>query len=148
MTITHHPSEDLLLAYAAGRLDPGQHLAVATHLLPCAQCRGLVASLEAVGGAVLDDLAPTMMAGGALDAVEALLDSGIAAPLQPAETLSEIPGLPNYASRLPADRWTWVAPQLHLRRIRLAHPSASRVFLLRAQPGVRRSEERRVGKEC
>jgi putative transcriptional regulator len=35
MIIQHHPSDELLLAYSAGSLDQGQHVAIATHLLQC-----------------------------------------------------------------------------------------------------------------
>lgn len=57
MTIQHHPDESMLAAFAAGTLDPGQHVAIATHLVSCPHCRGFVRSMEHVGGAVLSDLA-------------------------------------------------------------------------------------------
>ena len=40
MTIAHHPGEDLLAAFAAGSLDLGQRVAIATHLAACAGALG------------------------------------------------------------------------------------------------------------
>ena len=53
MTVHHHPPDELLGAFAAGTLDLGQHVAIATHLVGCAKCRGAVQAMEHVGGAVL-----------------------------------------------------------------------------------------------
>lgn len=58
MTIRHHLSEDLLLAYAAGQLSEGWSLAVACHLAMCPDCRAQLALAEAAGGALLAELAP------------------------------------------------------------------------------------------
>ncbi len=74
MTIHHHPPEELLTAFAAGLLDLGQHVAVATHLVGCAHCRDAVRTMEHVGGAVLTGLPPSAMSVGALASVEARLD--------------------------------------------------------------------------
>ena len=55
MSIEHHPTDLLLAAFAAGTLDHGQHIAIATHLLSCPQCRSFIRSMEQVGGAVLSE---------------------------------------------------------------------------------------------
>ena len=39
MSIRHHLTDDLLLAYAAGSLNEGWSLAIATHLSLCPDCR-------------------------------------------------------------------------------------------------------------
>ena len=45
MTILHHPSDELLLGHAAGRLDRGAALVVGAHLAACpAQASGGVPS--------------------------------------------------------------------------------------------------------
>lgn len=56
MSIRHHISDDILLAYAAGDLAEGWSLLVATHLALCPHCRAVVRDAEAVGGALLDDI--------------------------------------------------------------------------------------------
>lgn len=58
MTIRHHLNDDLLIDYAAGTLSEGWSLAVACHLAMCPQCRDQLALAEAMGGALLEDLAP------------------------------------------------------------------------------------------
>ena len=80
MSIGHHPTNSMLAAFAAGTLDHGQHVAVATHLVSCPQCRAFMRSMEQVGGAVLASLPPAAMSTGALAAVEARLNE----PVRPA----------------------------------------------------------------
>lgn len=67
--ITHHLTDELLLDYAAGGAGEAMALLVATHLSLCADCRATLARLEAIGGAMLDDLAPEPLAPEALSAV-------------------------------------------------------------------------------
>ena len=55
MTIRHHLTDELLLAYAAGTLPEAFDLVVATHVSLCDECRARLGALEAVGGAVLED---------------------------------------------------------------------------------------------
>ena len=54
MTIRHHLSEPLLMAYAAGQLPEAFGLVVATHLSLCDDCRAQVDTFDAVGGAILE----------------------------------------------------------------------------------------------
>ncbi|RYI25913.1 MAG: transcriptional regulator [Acetobacteraceae bacterium] len=55
MTIRHHLSDQLLMAYAAGQLPEAFNLVVATHVSLCDDCRALAASYDAVGGALLEE---------------------------------------------------------------------------------------------
>jgi putative transcriptional regulator len=71
--VRHHPSNALLLAYAAGAADPAMMLLLATHLSFCGRCRGLAARAENVGAARLEDIAPVALAPDALDKVLARL---------------------------------------------------------------------------
>ena len=54
MTIAHHVSGDLLLAYGAGALDEATSILVATHLALCPSCRAGLRLAEAVGGVLMD----------------------------------------------------------------------------------------------
>lgn len=57
MTVpVHHPTEVFLLDYAAGALGEPKSLLVATHLSMCPACRQAVATLEGLGGALLERL--------------------------------------------------------------------------------------------
>ncbi|SFE37071.1 ChrR family anti-sigma-E factor [Roseivivax sediminis] len=52
--IRHHPTEALLMAYAAGTLPEAMELAIATHISLCDTCRAAYGGYDAVGGALLD----------------------------------------------------------------------------------------------
>jgi putative transcriptional regulator len=150
MSIEHHPTDSLLAAFAAGTLDHGQHIAIATHLVACPQCRTFMRSMEQVGGAVLTSLPPAVMANGALAAVEARLNE----PVEPAaaDMISTVPeteiaGLPKFVRRYQFGNWQWVAPAVHLRRIMLPYASDTRVFLLKSGPGTKMLEHAHTGFE-
>ena len=68
MSIRHHLSDPLLMAYAAGSLPEAFSLVIATHISMCDVCRAQLAAFEAVGGAVLEG-AGVAMSDGALQAV-------------------------------------------------------------------------------
>ncbi|MFN6008473.1 MAG: ChrR family anti-sigma-E factor, partial [Paracoccaceae bacterium] len=55
MTIRHHLSDQLLMAYAAGQLPEAFNLVVATHVSLCDDCRARAASFDTVGGALLEE---------------------------------------------------------------------------------------------
>ena len=151
MTVHHHPPDELLAAFAAGVLDLGQHIAVATHLVGCATCRAAVRAIEHVGGAVLAGLPPSAMSDGSLEALQRRLDEPVrvaAAPARPrARGFTDVPGLPSLLDGYPDSSWKWIAPKVHLRPIRLAEPSATRVFLLKSSPGTKMIEHTHTGFE-
>ena len=74
MTVTHHPGEELLIDFAAGSLAEPWSLAIASHMALCPACRQAVADAEAIGGVLLDGLAPTATNDDALDRVLGRLD--------------------------------------------------------------------------
>jgi putative transcriptional regulator len=80
MTIVHHPSDELLLSYAAGATDEAASLVVATHLALCPLCRRTVSKAEAVGGALLESSTPVPLDGDAITSVLARLDDATAMP--------------------------------------------------------------------
>jgi putative transcriptional regulator len=132
MSIDHHPSEEILATYAAGALDLGQHVAVATHLTACSQCRNWTRAMERVGGALLAEAAPAALAEGALDRALARLDEP-AAPIAPARVVEGLPpGLPKFVTGYRFGAWRWVAPRVSLRPIILPEPGPTRVFLLKS----------------
>lgn len=68
MTIRHHLTDELLLAYAAGTLPEAFDLVVATHVSLCDECRARLGALEAIGGAVLEEAEVAPVASGSLAA--------------------------------------------------------------------------------
>ena len=71
----HHPNDTRLADFAAGTLDEGRSLVVATHLAMCAHCREFVAALEETGGQLLDRVEPVAMAEGAAALALSRLDA-------------------------------------------------------------------------
>ncbi|HKK29766.1 MAG TPA: ChrR family anti-sigma-E factor [Alphaproteobacteria bacterium] len=113
MTIRHHVTDDLLLAYAAGSLSEGWSLAVATHLALCPDCRGRESRFQALGGAVLEEFAPAAIADDALAACLSRLDERVPAEpphLEPARQAMILPQpLRDYAGGdADAVRWSMV----------------------------------------
>jgi putative transcriptional regulator len=150
MSIAHHPSDEMLAAFVAGTLDHGQHVAIATHLVSCPQCREFARAMEHVGGAMLTGLAPAPLSDRSLRAVEARLSEPAPAPVVEAVSAvpkSEIPGLPRFVQRYRFGHWRWVAPSVHVRPIALPHASDTRVFLLKSGPGTRMLQHTHTGIE-
>jgi putative transcriptional regulator len=132
MSIEHHPSEEMLAAYAGGALDLGQHVAIAAHLTACAHCRDWARSMERVGGALLAEATPVALGEGALDRALARLDEP-APPIAKASEVEDLPpGLPKFVKGYRFGAWRWVAPRVSLRPIILPEPGATRVFLLKS----------------
>lgn len=88
MTETHLITDELLLSYAAGAVEEPVALLVATHLALNPLARSRYRRLEALGGAMMEEIEPTPLRQGALDAVLA--------------RLGEPEALPARAIRLPA----------------------------------------------
>lgn len=65
----HHVSDEMLADHARGTLSVGWSLGIATHLALCPACRKRVATLEAVGGALLDDIEPALLQDASFDAI-------------------------------------------------------------------------------
>ena len=136
MTIMHHPSEATLAEYAAGTLDAGSRLVVATHVASCPHCQHAVAAAEAAGGALLAGLAPTPMAPAALDKVLSRLDAEPAAEAA-APAPDDMPWLPEALRGHKLGPWRWIGLGVRQRAVSLPGEGDARVFLLRAKPGIK-----------
>ena len=139
--ILHHPDDDLLLAHAAGSLLNGHSLLVATHVEGCTHCRARMRLFEAVGGAVMESVAPEVLQAQALARTLAAIDapspSGKRARSE-AVTLPQLPeGLtwPRAMHGCVATRWRWLGPGMHWSRVTLPWDKAANVFLLRIGAG-------------
>ncbi len=60
MTIRHHLTDALLMAYAAGQLPEAFSLVAATHLSMCDECRARAGAYDAIGGAMLEECGAAM----------------------------------------------------------------------------------------
>ena len=136
MTIEHHPPEELLARFAAGRLDQAEHIVMSAHVSMCARCRRFVAAFERLGGAALEAAEPAALAAGAFDAVMARIGDGEAAPTVPRRRRAEDAGLPKVLDRYDIGRIRRIAPGLSMRPIMIPGAGRSRAFLLRSEPGT------------
>ena len=75
MTIKHHISDNLLMAYSAGQLPEAFNLVVATHVSMCDECRVALGGFDAVGGALVEGADEVAVSDAALDATFAMIAS-------------------------------------------------------------------------
>lgn len=137
----HHPGDDLLLSLAAGRLPEAQALVVSVHLEGCGECRARLHTLQAVGGAVLDEAAPVQPAADAWAHTLARID----APLPAARARPAMPKLPDAwpagvqwpksLAGCEVSGWKWMGPGMRFARVKLPQAAAGSLFLLRIPPG-------------
>lgn len=150
MTARHHPSDETLMAWAAGTLPAGPRLVVAIHLDGCRGCRDAVARFEAVGGALLEAAEPATMAAGSFEALMARIDGEVGAseptspaprstvsdgpPRSPAAAVPTTPDgvpLPARLLRHRVGRWRRRGPALSWSRVAVAGAPDANVVLLR-----------------
>jgi putative transcriptional regulator len=141
MTIKFHLSDDLLLGYSAGSLDESSSLLVASHLALCPHCRARNASVDSLGGYMLDSLpeAPVPMAMMSSVLARIRCESEVAAPLtrSPSTANFLIPEpLRSYVGGDVHDlNWIRMAPRVHQIQINTPN-SRSQARLLRFQSGT------------
>jgi len=136
MTLNHHPSDALLIAYGAGSLSEGLSLAVASHLALCPQCRAAARRIDQIGGSLLDAEPGLALADDALSRTLARL--GPVPPAPPAQQIRVASGLPApLAPYIGAEiRWQSLAPGV--RRVELLRRTSrgGAAQLLRIAPGT------------
>jgi putative transcriptional regulator len=141
MSASHHPPEDLILAYAAGSLDEASSVLVATHLALCPGCRKGLSHAEAVAGELMEDLTPAPMESAALDAALARLDTPVqAAARAVAKTADELLPQPlrDYVKgELASVKWQWKGFGVQYAPLLTDAASGYKLGLLKVAAGVR-----------
>ncbi|QYC11891.1 cadmium/peroxide/UV radiation responsive anti-sigma factor ChrR [Brevundimonas nasdae] len=129
-----NPSEDRLLAYAAGVLSPPEAVVIATHLALRPANDAWVRQLQAVGGEFLDGAAPSPLSDGSLARALARIetDTGKAAVPPP---LNDMPELPEPLRRYALGPWRWIGPGIRVRDVHAPRDGDCRVILLKIDPG-------------
>jgi putative transcriptional regulator len=137
-----HGGEDLLLRHAAGELDAGFSLLIETHLAISADSRRLHAHFEALGGVLLDDIAPADVDPSALKRALSAIDNGAPEAETAKKPRPAHPAMPQ-GFALPAplaamniQGWRWIAPGVRSAHVDLPEGSVSRAFLLEIAPAV------------
>lgn len=157
----HHPSDALLLEYAAGTLDPASSMVVGAHVEQCAHCAAHIQLLDTVGGVLLEDIEPVPMSEAAYAKVLARIDAGPEAQETEAHA-SLAPQLPAQSQRpdLPAGMqwpasldgfiispWKTLAPGMRWSRITVPHQPEANAFLLRMGAGMELASHTHTGRE-
>jgi putative transcriptional regulator len=145
MTITHHPSDATLAAFASGTLDEAHSLVVATHLSLCGECRNALRTFEHVAGAMLDDLKPTGMGAGVLERTMAQL--GPPETVSAAQRDPRLENLPAPLAQYDLGSWRWIGRGVQWRSVAVSSAQGCRVFMLKAAPGTRLPRHRHTDTE-
>lgn len=134
MNPKRNPSEERLLAYAAGTLSPPEAVVVAAHLALRPANDAWVRRLQAVGGEFLEETTPSPLSDDALAQAMALIqtDAGEALARPP---LNDMPELPEPLRRYALGPWRWIGPGIRARDVHAPRDGACRVILLKIAPG-------------
>lgn len=139
MTPTHHPSDETLMRYAAGTLGEGPALVIGVHMSLSPASRARAETFEAIGGTMVEALAPSTMAPDAFATVLRKIDAPAPIPPRHIPPSAElVPGLAVPAPLRPytIGPWRFLAPGLKVSRIKTGVLEKSKVLLLRAAPGA------------
>ena len=147
MTISHHPPEDLLADFAAGKLEEAHQLVVGVHVAGCKRCTRFVQAIEQLAGAALEDVAPVPTAPDAFDRVMSRIHESPQERAAPPLASGTDHDLPPALRRYRIGKRRRVAPGLSLRPIELSGSGEARAFLLRSAPGSRMLEHTHTGTE-
>lgn len=129
-----------MLPLAAGRLGAGQALVVGAHLEGCVECRARLHTLQALGGALLDETEPVALQPQAWARTLARIDTPAdAAPVATAPRAHPpLPAGVPWPKALGGCRvsgWRWMGPDMRYARVVLPHDRSASVYLLRIGEG-------------
>jgi putative transcriptional regulator len=126
--IRHHPSDAILMAYAAGHLPVLHARVLAVHVSACQHCCSRLRCMEEIGGALLEGLSPVAFRSDALARTLARLGE---APVEPEPVV-----VPITLEALAVRRWWWLGPGIRLMPLQRRDTSDTRLDLIRVKPGI------------
>ncbi len=135
MTPQHHPSEALLMDYAAGTLDAARELVVVAHTASCEVCAREVALMETVGGAMLDRLTPAPVANDALATVLGRIERPVPSAAVAADQNPDWIRVPSAVLDAAKRHRRWAAPGVWVAPI-TGDRKGMRAYLLRIGKGM------------
>ncbi|MBD7941020.1 cadmium/peroxide/UV radiation responsive anti-sigma factor ChrR [Brevundimonas guildfordensis] len=134
MNPARNPSEERLLAYAAGTLSPPEAVVVAAHLALRPANDAWVRRLQSVGGEFLETTIPQTLSDGALSRAMARIETD-AGEVRAQAPLNEMPELPAPLRRYALGPWRWIGPGMRVRDVHAPRDGDCRVILLKIDPG-------------
>jgi len=149
MNTAHKLQDEWLLSYAAGALDPGRSLMVASHLSYHDDLQAAVADAEAVGGSLLDSMQSASVSDSVLDQLMTRLDDTATPEVIPVPSVGgEYPRALTEFLDCDVDKlnWRFMGPGMHNARL-WNGPNDERLWLLRARGGIAVPEHGHSGDE-
>ncbi|WP_022702379.1 ChrR family anti-sigma-E factor [Pseudorhodobacter ferrugineus] len=106
MSIRHHISDQLLMAYSSGQLPEAFNLVLAVHLSMCDDCRARLGAFDSVGGVLLEDCDLVTMADDSFVATLAkLTQTATPVPRQHSSKTTPAPLMDYIGGDLSAVKW-------------------------------------------
>lgn len=142
MTISHHPSDETILRLAAGTLGAGPALVVSVHLEGCSVCRDRLTRFEAVGGAILNGMAPAPLAPDLFARTLKRLEADRPSRSNRREALRRRPPvlgieLPRAIQGCEIGPWRWLGPGFRWSKVKIPGSPGAKVMLLKGKAGLR-----------
>ncbi len=135
MTPKFHPSDGLMLDFAAGRASVGTQLAIGVHLHACDRCQVLLTALEELGGLALEAIEP--VPAGDVIPQDKLARASLGC--QPQQPLAD-------PLRLASARLRWAGLGVSLGQLPLTG-SSEKAYLVRVRGGASVPEHTHTGRE-
>ncbi|MBB3891698.1 putative transcriptional regulator [Phenylobacterium haematophilum] len=134
MNPVRNPSEERLLAYAAGTLSPPEAVVLAAHLALRPANNAWVRRLQALGGEFLEEAQPSALSQGALARAMARIETD-AGEVRTTPPLNDMPELPEPLRNYALGPWRWIGPGIRARDVHAPRDGDCRVILLKIDPG-------------
>lgn len=135
--ISHHPSREMLMAYALGHVPEAISLIVATHAALCPECREVVTLGESLGGVLLENLPPSSLPGTFFEGLARLETVRQIPPAEPPKSDSGMKAPEPLRTYLHGDfnqvGWIPITPALSYRPLVV---DSCRARVLRSRPGT------------
>jgi putative transcriptional regulator len=147
MTVRQLPSDEIMLAYAAGTLSAAHALVVETHLALHAQSREWAGKLETLGGLLLADLPPAPVDTEALQRALARIEVDPRQPTPSADDDPEIASFPEPLRRYAMTPWKTAGRGTLIRRVLTPEDGDNRVIMFKIDPGRKMPQHTHSGLE-
>jgi putative transcriptional regulator len=141
--------DEWLLSYAAGALNPGRSLMVASHLAYHADLQETVATADAIGGSLLESLQEADVSDDVLNQLMSRLDNAAMPEIAPATSTSGFVPAPLQEflnCDIDALNWRFMGPGMSNARL-WNGPNDERLWLLKARGGIAVPEHGHNGEE-
>jgi putative transcriptional regulator len=148
MTVSHHPSDFLLLSCTSGQLGYAETLIVRAHTHRCPQCTAMMRALAAEGGRLLENLTPVPMREDAHARAMAAIEISTPQSIEtPASIDDDVRRLSPVLRDIPMGPWRFAGFGVHWRPLIIGSEGGSRAFLLKVKAGTNLPPHTHTGTE-